>query len=178
MFPVISGENIRCHLGIYPGHVSPSCVLKGVLHGSFPKSRPMQMAPSGSIARLFFTTNSSRKIRKKYICLPPHYLRVRRYYWESVKTLTAYVTVVEIFLGQFTSHRNIESILIGKNTPLMQRLARTNMTLLVSTQWAGNIVLYHPVCVSDTGTLFISHWIYYPIRDFRGDNISGRQSVS
>lgn len=54
MFPVISGENIRCHLGIYPGHVSPSCVLKGVLHGSFPKSRPMQMEPSGSIARLFF----------------------------------------------------------------------------------------------------------------------------
>ena len=104
MFPVISGENIRCHLGIYPGHVSPSCVLKGVLHGSFPKSRPMQMEPSGSIARLFFfTTHSSRKIRKKYICLPPHYLTVRRYYRESVKTLTAYVTAVEIFLGLSTS---------------------------------------------------------------------------
>ena len=51
MFPVISGENIRCRLRIYLGHVSPSCGLKGVLHGSFPKSRPMQMEPSGLIAK-------------------------------------------------------------------------------------------------------------------------------
>lgn len=50
MFPVISGENIRCHLRIYLGHVSTSCALKGVQHGSFPKSRPTQMEPSVSIA--------------------------------------------------------------------------------------------------------------------------------
>lgn len=64
MFLVISGENIRCRLRIYLGHVSPSCGLKGVLHGSFPKSRPMQMGPSGWIAK-FLPQIHQEKIRKK-----------------------------------------------------------------------------------------------------------------
>ena len=137
MFPVISGENIRCRLRIYLGHVSPSCGLKGVLHGSFPKSRPMQMEPSGSIAK--FLPQIHKKISEKntFTC---HNI-TKEFGGDTSKLFhtfaAANLTAVEIFLGHpllIKKRRKYLERQELKHTLVIQHLPHTDITLLVSTQ--------------------------------------------
>lgn len=120
MFPVISGENIRCRLRIYLGHVSPSCVLKGVLHGSFPKSRLMQMGPSGSIAKFcheFFEKNL-KKIHLLATSITKEFEgdRFRTVsYFCCCCCCCCYCYCCSDFFGLSIPHKNTKSILIDRN---------------------------------------------------------------
>ena len=105
MFPVISGENIRCRLRIYLGHVSPSCGLKGVLHGSFPKSHPMQIEPSGSIAKFLPQIREKKSEKNTFTC---HNI-TKEFGGDTLKLFhtfaAANLTAVEIFFMPSTPHK-------------------------------------------------------------------------